>query len=195
MEFDKTGEFFALLFRSNQIKRWGLMRNTTSESLSEHCYETALLSHILALIGNKNFGKSYNAEKLACAALYHDRCEILTGDLPTPVKYYNEEIKSAYKAIEKIAEEKMSSLLREDLSEHFSTLFNLSHDEKQIIKSADKLCAYIKCKKELDTGNKEFECAITSIKKQLDKTPCIELQYFMDNYLDSFFRQLDEVKL
>lgn len=192
---DKTGRFYALLFRAAYINRWGLMRNNTYESLSVHSYETALLTHILAIIGNRKFHKRYDAEKLTAAALYHDRSEIMTGDMPTPVKYYNEEIKTAYKAIEKEAEKKLSGLIGEEYLPDFDRVFRLTGEEEALVKAADKLCAYIKCQNEIMSANREFVMAEKTIKKQLDNIPLDELKYFMENYVNSFFRQVDEVKL
>lgn len=192
---DRTGEFLALLFRQKDINRWGLMRNVYQESLSEHCYEVALISHILALIGNKMFSKDYDVNRITSASLYHDMSEILTGDLPTPVKYYNEEIKVAYKKIERTAENIILGLLPDGLDKEYKHLLTLNEDEKAIVKSADKICAYIKCVSELTAGNKEFVAAERSIRAQLDSLVLPEAKYFADNYLDSFTKPLDDITL
>ncbi len=192
---DRTGEFLALLFRQKDINRWGLMRNIYNETLSEHCCEVALVSHILALIGNKRFSGNFDCNKIAAAALYHDMSEILTGDLPTPVKYYNADIKNAYKKIEKAAEDIMLELLPCDISEEYKTLFALTSEEKTIVKSADKICAYIKCLNELSAGNKEFIAAERTIRSQLNTLASPEAKYFINNYLEAFTKPLDDITL
>ena len=131
---DNTGNFFALLFRMKNIERWSLMQCTRSENLSEHSLETAFLAHALAIIGVTVFSKSYDPEKISAAAMYHDMSEVLTGDMPTPVKYYNDEIRNAYKQIEKAADDKLFSLLNKDFRIYYSELFSsLGDEEKQII--------------------------------------------------------------
>lgn len=192
---DRTGEFLALLFRQKDIKRWGLMRNLYSESLSEHCCEVSMISHMLAVLGNKRFGKNYDINKIVASALYHDMSEILTGDLPTPVKYYNTDIKTAYKRIEKAAEGIMLDLLPDDTEEVYKELFALSPEEKKIVKSADKICAYIKCLDELSAGNREFIAAERTIKAQLDDIDLPEAKYFVENYLGAFSKPLDDITL
>ena len=183
---DTTGEFYALLFRSKNINRWGMMRNMFPENLSSHSWETAVLTHALALIGNKHFSKNYSVERLVLFALYHDVSEILTGDLPTPVKYYNEDIKNAYKKIEEKAEDKILSLLGDEYREEFEKLRTLSEDEHRIVKAADKLCAYIKCLDELSASNREFAKAEKTIKDSLNSSDCEEAQYFIENYLQIY---------
>lgn len=192
---DRTGEFLALLFRQKDINRWGLMRNVHVETLSEHCCEVAMISHVLAIIGNKKFGKSYDCNKIASAALYHDMSEILTGDLPTPVKYYNSDIKTAYKKIEMVAERIMLDLLPTDIEEEYRSLLTLTPEEKKIIKSADKICAYIKCVDELSSGNREFIAAERTIKEQLDELTSDEARFFISNYINAFTKPLDDITL
>lgn len=192
---DRTGEFYALLFRSKNINRWGMMRNMFPENLSSHSWETSVLTHALAIIGNRVFGKNYDTEKLVLFAIYHDVSEILTGDLPTPVKYYNNDIKTAYKKIEEKAEEKILSLLREDFREDFENLLSLSGEEHKIVKSADKLCAYIKCLDELSASNKEFVKAEKTIRESLEDTDCEEACYFIKHYLDAFEKPLDDITI
>ena len=192
---DTTGEFYALLFRSKNINRWGMMRNMFPENLSSHSWETAVLTHALALIGNKHFSKNYSVERLVLFALYHDVSEILTGDLPTPVKYYNEDIKNAYKKIEEKAEDKILSLLGDEYREDFEKLRTLSKDEHRIVKAADKLCAYIKCLDELSASNREFAKAEKTIKDSLNSSDCEEAQYFIENYLHAFKKPLDDITL
>lgn len=191
----KNGDFYSLIFRMKYIDRWGLMHSTVKESLSEHSLEVAVLSHALALIGNTKFGKSYRAEHIALAALFHDMNEILTGDLPTPVKYYNEAIRSAYKAIEDSARDKMLSLLDEDLKGEYEKAFVLDEKEKQLIKCADRLCALIKCNEELRLSNSDFASAAESIRASLKTMECPELSYFMEHCLPSFGKTLDQITM
>ena len=173
------------------------MFNTQSENLMQHTVECAFIAHFLALVGNCYFGKEYNAEKLAAYALFHDVSEVLTGDLPTPVKYYNNEIKAAYKDIEKIACEKLLSHLPKEMRAVYAEYFdseNLTADEKKLIKIADKLCAYLKCVTELNASNSEFLPARESIRGQLESVDSAELRYFLDNCIDSFSLSLDDLK-
>jgi 5'-deoxynucleotidase len=186
-----------MLFRMKHINRWSLMFNTQTETLSQHTVECAFLAHFLALIGNCYFNKNYDAEKLCAYALFHDVSEVLTGDLPTPVKYFNEDIKSIYKDIEKTACDKLLSHLPKELRETYAAYFdneNLSEDEKKLLKTADKLCAYIKCINELNAANKEFQPALMSTRSALESMESEELQYFLDNCLDAFSLTLDDLK-
>ncbi|MCL2697460.1 MAG: 5'-deoxynucleotidase [Oscillospiraceae bacterium] len=189
--------FLAMLFRMRHISRWSLMFNTQQENLMQHTAECAFITHFLAIVGNNCFNKNYNADKLCAYALFHDASEVLTGDMPTPVKYFNEEIKSAYKDIEKIACERLLAHLPPELRSVYSTYLdrgNLEPDERKLIKIADKLCAYLKCTAELNAGNKEFEAASISIRRQLDSIESEELRYFLDNCTDSFTLSLDNLK-
>ena len=190
-----NGDFYALLFRMKNIERWGLMHNTRPENLSEHSMECAVLAHALALIGNRHFGKHYDANRLLCAALFHDMNEVLTGDLPTPVKYYNDDIKKSYKEIERISFEKMLSLLDDETAEDYRALLALSPEEKRIVKGADKLCAYIKCVQELERGNREFQSACRYNETSLKEFGSPEVDFFMEHCLSSFAKNLDEVSL
>ena len=192
---EKTGDFYALLFQMKNIVRWGLMYNTRPENLSEHAAECAILAHALALIGNERFGKKFDPLRLLAAGLYHDMNEVLTGDLPTPVKYYNEDIRRSYKEIEAVSEEKMLSLLAPDLQKDYRELLELSPEEKKIVKGADKLCAYIKCLSELQRGNKEFASARRVNEKSLKEFGSEEVDYFMEHLLPSFIKNIDEVGL
>ncbi len=187
--------FYALMFRMKYINRWSLMRSNFSENLSEHSLETAMLAGALANIGNSYFGKKYDADKITVKAMFHDAAEILTGDLPTPVKYYDDEIRSAYSKVESFAENKILSLLPEELRCNYGELFDISAEEKLIIKAADKLCAYIKCELEVQSGNKEFSYALTSTKKSLKNSKCEELDYFLKHFIDAFFEPLDNISL
>lgn len=190
-----TYGFFALMFRMKYINRWALMRCTSNENLAEHSLETAILANALANIGNGVYGKKYDASEIALKALYHDATEIMTGDLPTPIKYYNTDIRKAYSDVEKCAEEKIVSLLPDTLKGQYKSIFTINDDEKMLIKVADKLCAYIKCKSELLGGNIEFEYAEATTLSALKEYNCPELSYFMENFLPAFFEPLDNISL
>ena len=154
--------FFAHLSRLKLINRWPLMRNVRTENVSEHSLQVAMVAHALAAIKNRKFGGQVNAERIALLAMYHDASEVLTGDLPTPVKYFNSQIAQEYKAIEKIAQQKLVEMVPEELRDIFSELIDehyYSADEKLIVKQADALCAYLKCLEELSAGNNEFMLA------------------------------------
>lgn len=189
--------FLPLIFRMKYIRRWSLMHNTQEEDLMQHTVETALVVHYLALIGNKLFEKNYRVDKLAATALYHDVAEVFTGDLPTPIKYFNEDMRATYKNIERTALEKLEKSLPEELADDYEAYLrgsDLTADEEVLLKTADKLCAYIKCLSELNAGNKEFEPAHKAITQQLEEMEGEELAYFLDNCLDLFTLSLDELE-
>ena len=190
-----NGDFYALLFQMKNIARWGLMYNTRGENLSEHSMECAVIAHALSILGNRHFGKKLDANRVLAAALFHDMNEVLTGDLPTPVKYYNDSIKESYKEIERISLDKMLSLLDEETGEVYSSLHDLSLEEKQMVKGADKLCAYIKCLQELERGNREFLSACKYNKESLEALNMPEVDYFLEHYISSFTKNIDEVSL
>lgn len=195
-EFIETSSFYALMFRQKYIKRWGLMRNTHHESLSEHSAECAMLTHALAMIGNTMFGKSYNVDRAVTLALYHDVPEVFTGDMPTPVKYANPAIRSQFAEIEKQAVEALVSKLPSELRDQYRSLLE-GNDQADaelhaLVKTADKLCAYIKCIEEGKAGNTEFSKAGEEIRTQLDKNPLPELKYFTEHFLPAFLMTLDE---
>ncbi len=184
--------FYAILSRMKYIKRWGLMRNTREENLSEHSLEVSLIAHALAVISNKRLGNNVDANAVAVCALFHDTSEILTGDLPTPIKYHNPEIKEAYKKIENIAENELIEMLPEDMRDVFSDLYSPDVETNRFIKAADKLSALIKCIDESNMGNKEFKSAEESTRKALESLNMKEVEIFMDEFLDSFSMTLDE---
>jgi len=189
--------FLPLIFRMQHIYRWSLMYNTQKEDLKQHTAECAFISHYLAVIGNRVYNKNYNADKIAVCALYHDAAEVFTGDLPTPVKYFNNDIKSNYKQIEKIATEKLKEHLPKEIRDDYAAYLDatdLSAEEKTLIKIADKLCAYIKCINELNAGNKEFQSAYAMIRRDLDDMENQELNYFLDNCVAAFSLSLDDLK-
>lgn len=187
--------YLALLFRMKYINRWSLMHNTQNENLSQHTLECAFLAHFLAAVGNEYFSKGYNEERVAVAAMYHDASEILTGDLPTPIKYYNEAMQHTYKTIEAEAALRLLERLPSELQARYSAYFGseLPNDERKLIKTADKLCAYIKCEQELAAGNGEFTAAHKTIEAELRRLGGEELEYFLENCLSAFTMTLDEL--
>ena len=187
--------FFALISRMRYIQRWGLMRNTFLENIQEHSHMVAVLAHGLAIIDREICGGSADPDRCAAAALFHDASEILTGDLPTPIKYYNPDIRAAYKQVEKVSAKKLLGMLPPQLRGAYEPLL-LESDPKvgPIVKAADKLSAHIKCIAELKSGNTEFESAARQTRKALEEMhlPC--LNYFIENCLDSFALNLDELE-
>jgi len=189
--------FLPMLFRMKFINRWGLMYNMQTESLSVHSLECAMLVHFLCNIGNVYLGRKYDAEKLAVHALYHDASEILTGDLPTPIKKYSREMTAAYKEIEEVAAQKILTFLPKELAAAYEGYFvsnDLSADEAGLIKIADRLCAYIKCKDELKAGNAEFAKSHADIEKELFATESPELKFFLEHFIDAFSLSLHEME-
>lgn len=187
--------FYAMLSRMKNIYRWGLMRNTKSENLSEHSLETAYIAHALAIIKNNCFGGNVNAERVAVAAMFHDTSEIITGDMPTPVKYYNPQIKSVYKEIEHQAQQTLTDMLPNYMRGDIVDIYNDDDLEiKQIVKAADKISAYIKCVEELNMGNREFETASKTIEKAIKDMNLPEVDLFMKDFMPSFSLSLDEQK-
>lgn len=186
--------FYALLSRMKNIYRWGLMRNTRQENLSEHSLEVAIIAHALAVIKNRRCGGSVDPEYIATSALFHDTSEIITGDMPTPIKYYNADIKTAYKNIEAVAEKRLLSLLPDDLRGDYAPLYNPDEQSKKIIKAADKISALIKCIEETVSGNREFEAAKESTYKAIKDMKMPEADIFLDEFTDSFYLPIDELK-
>lgn len=188
--------FYAVLSRMKNIYRWGLMRNTRQENLSEHSLETAYIAHALCLIRNNRFGGHINADRAAVLAMFHDTSEIITGDMPTPVKYYNPQIKTVYKEVESIAEDKLISLLPDDLKPDMCKIYKCDDTELlKIVKAADKISAYIKCIEEIKMGNTEFEKAKQTNEKQIASLNMPEVNVFMEEFIPSFSLQLDDIFL
>ncbi len=190
-------DFFAFTSRTKYINRWALMRNTRYETLSEHSAEVAQLSYALAVIGNERLGKNYNCERASLLGLYHDAPEIITGDLPTPVKYYSKETKEAYKAVEKNAEKQLLSMLPDDLLPFYEPLFKKKNEDKELwklIKAADKISGYLKCVAERKAGNSEFCEAEKTLLKSMKMLECEELKIFTEEFLPSFEKTLDQMK-
>ena len=190
-----ANEFYALLGRMRYITRWGLMRNTYSENVQEHSHQVAVLAHALALIRRDVLGlPGPDPDRCAVAALYHDASEILTGDLPTPIKYYNPDIRAAYKQVEKIAGERLLDVLPQQLRGSYEHLV-LEDDEQvnPIVKAADKLSAHIKCMEEQKAGNTEFDSAAEQTYRVLKEMDLPEMNWFLDNCLEPFTRNLDQL--
>ena len=190
-----ANEFYALMSRMRYITRWGLMRNTFSENIQEHSHQVAVLAHALALIRRDILHlEGPDPDRCAVAALYHDASEILTGDLPTPIKYYNPDIKTAYKEVERVAGNRLLDMLPRELRPSYEHLV-LEDDEEvtPIVKAADKLSAYIKCIEEQKAGNTEFDSAAETILKTLTDLHLPELDWFMANCMDAFSLTLDQL--
>ena len=192
-------QFYSMLSRMKLINRWGLMRNTRSENISEHSLETAMIAHSLAVICNTYFGGNVNAERCALLGIFHDVTEIITGDLPTPVKYYNPEIRTAYKEVEEKAKDKLISMLplemRPELSPLLSPDENASAEERElwkIVKAADKISALIKCIEESTMGNSDFASAEKATRESIKKMNMPEANFFLEKFLPSYGKTLDE---
>lgn len=192
--------FFATISRMKYIERWALMRSSRPESLSEHSLEVAMIAHALCLIGNRRFGKHLDAEKAALIGIYHDASEIITGDMPTPVKYSNKEIRTAYKEVEHHAEEQLTRLLPEDLQESFDEIFegDDSPDDdymRHLVKAADKISALIKCIEEETAGNTEFRTARQTLEEAVSsmRKDYPEADVFCKEFLPAYGKTLDEL--
>ena len=193
-----TSHFFAQLSRMKLIYRWPLMRNVQPENISEHSLQVAMVAHAMALIENRKFGGRLDPNQVAVMALYHDATEVLTGDLPTPIKYHNPAIASEYKKIEKLAEQRLLAMLPAEFIEDFRPLLDSSQQElaaARLVKAADTLCAYSKCLEELAAGNHEFELAKRRLEKMLDERMTPTVRYFLDVFMPSFALTLDEMSL
>ncbi len=188
--------FFAMLSRLKYISRWALMRNSSVETLSDHSIEAAFIAHSLALIGNRRLGKNYDANRVAVMAMYHDVTEILTGDMPTPIKYKNEALKKAYKEVEKEAADRLCSMLPEDLKEDYAQILSPTDNDRELcvlVKAADKICALIKCLEEKKLGNSEFKTAEKENLKQIKNLGCNEADIFLNEFLKAYSLNLDEL--
>ncbi len=188
--------YFAYLTRLRWIKRWGLMRNAYPENVMEHSWEVATIAHTLALVKNRYFGGEVDANAVATAALYHDVTEVITGDLPTPIKYHSSAIQQAYKAIEQQAGEELLRLLPAELHTDYQALLCQSSqaDEQQgLIKMADKISAYLKCKAELHAGNQEFKTAAEELLKKIQQSNLPEVDYFIKVFVPDCGLTLDSL--
>ena len=187
--------FFAYISRMRYIPRWALMRNSFSENVQEHSHMVAVLAHALAVIRNEVFGGTVDAGQVAVYALYHDATEIITGDMPTPIKYYNPEIKSSYRKVESVAADKLISLLPGELRASYRPILRGEDREVQrLVKAADKLSAHIKCLEELKAGNSEFKRAAEQTRAALGEMRLPELDWFMEHCMESFSMTLDELE-
>ena len=195
-----THNFFATLSRMKYIERWALMRNARTETLSEHTLDVAMIAHALCVIGNVRYGRSLDADRAALIGLYHDASEIITGDMPTPVKYYNRDIRDAYKEVEHVAEMRLLEQLPEDIRDVYAEIFEGTGEEedrymRRLVKAADKLSALIKCMEETGAGNGEFRSAQISTEKSVEKMAqeLPEVRVFLDEFLPPYGSTLDEL--
>lgn len=192
----KQSHFFAHLARMKLIQRWPLMRCVSSENISEHSLQVAFVAHALALIKNRKFNGTTHPEKIALLGLFHDCSEVLTGDMPTPIKYYNPAIAEEYKKIELAAEQKLLSMLPEEFHQDYAPLLDshcIDPDDYHIVKQADSLCAYLKCLEELNAGNHEFAQAKKRLEETLATRETPEMRYFLETFAQSFTLTLDEI--
>ncbi len=187
---------FAYLSRMKFIRRWSLMHSTYPENVQEHSLQVALVAHMLAVIRNRLFSGEVNPERAATLALYHDVGEVLIGDLPTPVKYFNPEIKTAYQTIEQTAVHKLFGMLPEELRDDYQSFFASADTDRahhDLVKAADKLCAYLKCLEEVSAGNQEFSQAEQTLKETVERIDLPEVRYFLETFVPSFRLTLDEL--
>ncbi|HPY99865.1 MAG TPA: 5'-deoxynucleotidase [Clostridiales bacterium] len=192
-----SNDFFAFLSRMKYIDRWALMRNTEAENLMQHSFEVALLAHALVTISNARFGTELDADKAAVIGLFHDASEILTGDMPTPVKYYSTEIRSAYKKVEEIATEKLVEMLPEDMQPAYRDVMVVQDGQEELwkmVKAADKLSALIKCVEEEKAGNREFTKAKEATEAAVHALDCPAAELFLSEFLPSYRLTLDQLK-
>lgn len=191
----KDKNFFAMLSRMKYINRWGLMRNTIRENIAEHSLDVAIIAHGLAIIGNTYFGKEINSERVAVLAMFHDTTEIITGDLPTPIKYFAPEIKTAYKDVEAFAGKQLISTLPDEMEQQYKSIVLPEKEEKELwryVKAADKISALIKCIEEVGMGNGDFVKAKKSTEEAVREMNMEEANYFLDNFLPAYSLTLDE---
>ncbi len=189
--------FCAMMSRMKYIDRWALMRNSCTENICEHSLEVAMIAHMLCVIGNKRFGKNLDANRAALIGMYHDTSEIITGDMPTPVKYYNETMQEVFHAIEDAAAEQLLSMLPEDLREEFRGLYFKQESEEylwRLVKAADKFSALIKCMEERKAGNKEFGSALKATKAAIIAMELPEADCFMEEFIPAYDKNLDELQ-
>ena len=193
----KSYNFFAYMARMKLIRRWGLMRSVNEENIAEHSLQVAHIAHALALIKNKKFGGCVNADRIATIALYHETSEVITGDLPTPIKYYNSEIRNSYKDIERAANKRLIDTLPEEFRDDYYEIIEPDAEsyEQKIVKAADKIAAYVKAVEEMQLGNREFAMAQETLEKDVLKCAeeMPEVALFCEYYLDSFKKTLDEL--
>ena len=188
--------FYALINRMKYIRRWCLMRANYDENLFEHAFQVAVIAHALALIKNKKFGGNVDADFVATAALFHDSSEVITGDMPTPVKYYSKQIRDAFNCVEDDACKALLDMIPEDLREEYKPFFIKQEEDRQLwkfVKAADKICAYTKCVEEAKAGNHDFDKAAKTNLKSLEELDMPEVRCFMEDFLPSYSLTLDEM--
>lgn len=190
-------KFFARLSRMKYIFRWGLMRNTIRENIAEHSLETGMIAHALVLIGNTYFDKNLDAERAAVLAMYHDATEIITGDMPTPIKYFAPEIRESYQKVEDVAAKKLLAGLPAPMQPEYAAILQVEKDENdkelwKYVKAADKLSAYVKCIEELSMGNKDFKKAEKTILKSLTDMQMDEVDFYLEQFIPAYKLTIDE---
>lgn len=194
---DNNNQFFAFVTRMKYISRWGLMRNNIKENIQEHSLDVAIIAHALAMIGNLYFEGDFDADRIAVLAMFHDTNEIITGDMPTPVKYFNSDIRNAYKEIENISKRRLLDMLPDKMKQAYSQYFDIEDSNPpeywDIVKAADKISAYIKCVEERKSGNSEFKEAEKSLLELISNIDLPAVKYFIKNYLPAYEMTLDEI--
>lgn len=186
-------KFFAFMSRMRFIDRWSLMRNTFRENNAEHSLMTAFIAHGLAVIENEKFGGSFDACKIGMIGAYHEASEVITGDMPTPIKYFSPEMRDAYKSVESVARETILDTLPDELRSEYDGIINATPEEYRLVKYADKLTAYIKCVEETANGNSEFKKASKTIEKELRAYKSKSVDYFLDMFVPPFALTLDDL--
>jgi 5'-deoxynucleotidase len=192
---DSPSHFFAYMARMKFIQRWGVMRNTQSENIQEHSLQAAILAHALAVIARDRFGRDVDPERVMALAVFHDASEVITGDLPSPIKHHDPELSSAYGRIEEAARKRLTAMLPDDMRDVYRPLL-LCKDRPQhvqLVKAADKLCSYLKCLEELKGGNEEFTHARDAIESEIEAINLPEVAWFMERFVTSFALTLDEL--
>lgn len=191
-----NSNFYAILSRMKYVNRWGLMRNSRTESLSDHTLDVVFIAHALVVIANTYYDAALDEGRVALLAAFHDAPEIITGDLPTPVKYFDPQIKKSYDKVEEAAKQKMIEQLPEEMQFTYDGIMNQEESEDDVlikyVKAADKLSALIKCIEEEQSGNKDFEKAKESTLKAIEKLKMPEVDFFMDNFMPGYYLTLDE---
>ena len=186
--------FFAYLSRLKLIRRWSLMRNTQPENDAEHSLQVAMIAHAIAVIGRDRYGRETDPEHVLALAVYHDATEVMTGDLPTPVKYHNDELRSAYRRLEDVSAERLLALLPQDLQPAFAPCLKQEKGyDRDVVKAADRISAYIKCLEEKRAGNREFDYAAENVRKSLEGIELPEVHDFLREFLPAFEMTLDEL--